>query len=162
MVWWVKADYITRQHLMTYLHIYGAYTCSEWMVIIFPGITGQFLNGHGHKWHICASHISLFLLDIDHWWISNKSISTPPSSTISFPSSSMSYFHHIFDTPPFVPVPLVSPFIPTFPVSLLSVSMSPWSSCLLCIVFLPHSCLSLFHASTFVPSPWPSQADPAA
>ena len=76
--------------------------------------------------------------------------SAPPSSTIPFPSSSPSYFHHISDTPPFVPVPLVSSFVPPFYVSLISVPMSPWSSCLLHIVFLPHSCLSVrYHISYF-------------
>ena len=34
-----------------------------------------------------------------------------------------SYFHHISNTPPFVPVPPVSPFVPMFPVSLISISM---------------------------------------
>ena len=88
--------------------------------------------------------------------------STPPSSAIPIPSSSPFYFHHISDTPLFVPVPLVSSSIPAFHVSLISVPMSPWSSRLSHIVFLPHSYLSLFPTSTFVPSPWPSQADPAA
>ena len=81
---------------------------------------------------------------------------TPSSSTIPFPFQSPFYFHHISDTPPFIPVPLVSPFIPTFPVSLISVSMSLWSSHLSHIVSSPRSCFSLFHTSTFVPSPWPS------
>ena len=85
-----------------------------------------------------------------------------PSSAIPFLFSSPSYFCHIPNTSPFIPVPLVSSFIPMFPVSLISVPMSLWSSHLSHIVFLPHSCLSLFHTSTFVPSPWLSQADPAA
>ena len=87
--------------------------------------------------------------------------STLPSSTIPFPSSSLSYFCCISDTPLFVPVPLVSSFVPAFPVSLISIPISQWSSHLLHIVLLPHSCLSLFHASTFVPSPWLSQANSA-
>ena len=47
------------------------------------------------------------------------------------------------------------------PVSLISIPMSPWSSHPSHIVLLPHSCF-LFHTSTFVSSPWLSQADPAA
>ena len=86
--------------------------------------------------------------------------SAPPSSTIPFPSSSLSYFHCISNTPLFILVPLVSSFIPAFPVSLISIPMSPWSSHLSHIV-LSHSCLALFHFSTFVPSPWLSQANPA-
>ena len=74
--------------------------------------------------------------------------SAPPSSTIPFLSSSPSYSHHIFDIPPFVPVPLVSSFVPAFPVSLISVPMSPWSSCLSHIVFLP---LFLSFLVTLVP-----------
>ena len=74
---------------------------------------------------------------------------TPSSSATPFPSQSPFYFCHISDTPPFIPVPLVSPFIPMFPVSLISVSMTLWSSHLLHLVSSPHSCLSLFHASTF-------------
>ena len=83
---------------------------------------------------------------VRYWSLMNlwQVCSTPPSSAIPFPSSSPSYFHHISNTPPFVPVPLVSSFIPTFPVSLLSVSMSPWSSCLSHIVFLPCSCFPCF------------------
>ena len=46
--------------------------------------------------------------------------------------------------------PLFPSFIPMFPVSLMSIPMSPWSSCPLHIVFLPCSCFSLFHASTFL------------
>ena len=74
---------------------------------------------------------------------------TPSSSTTPSVPKSVSYFHYISNTPPFVPVPLVSPFVPMFPVSLISVSMSLWSSCLSHIVFSPRSCLSLFHTSTF-------------
>ena len=64
--------------------------------------------------------------------------------------------------------PSVHPCFPCFilhpciPVSLISVPLPPWSSCPLHIVFLPCFLFSLFHASTFVPSPWLSQADPAA
>ena len=46
-----------------------------------------------------------------------------PSSAIPSIPKVCSYFHHISDTPPFVPVPLVSPFVPMFPVSPISVSM---------------------------------------
>ena len=60
--------------------------------------------------------------------------STLPSSAIPFPFLSPSYFHHISDTPPFIPVPLVSSFVPIFPVSLVSIPMPPWSSCLSHIV----------------------------
>ena len=73
---------------------------------------------------------------------------TLPSSTIPSIPKVHSYFHHISNTPPFVPVPLVSPFVPMFPVSLISVSMPLWSSHLLHKFPPPHSCLPLFHAST--------------
>ena len=66
---------------------------------------------------------SLCLLDTDHQWISDKVCPTPPSSAIPSVLKVRSYFCHISDTPLFVPVPLVSPFIPMFPVSLISVSM---------------------------------------
>ena len=52
-----------------------------------------------------------------------KPHTAPPSSTIPSVPKVHSYFCHISNTPPFVPVPLVSPFIPMFPVSLISVSM---------------------------------------
>ena len=96
-------------------------------------------------WHPC--HWSV--LDIDHWWISNKSVllCLPPLYPI-LPQVCF-YFHHISDTPPFLPVPLVSSFIPAFPVSLISIPMSPWSSHLSHIVSLPCSCLPLFHTSAF-------------
>ena len=63
------------------------------------------------------------LLDTNHQWISDKIRPTPPSSAIPSVPKVHSYFHHISNTPPFVPVPLVSPFVPMFPVSLISVSM---------------------------------------
>ena len=44
-----------------------------------------------------------------------------PSSTIPSVPKVCSYFCHISNTPPFIPVPLVSPFVPMFPVSLISV-----------------------------------------
>ena len=66
---------------------------------------------------------------------------TPSSSAIPSVPKVRSYFCHISDTPPFVPVPLVSPFIPMFPVSLISVSMSLWSS------RLSHSFSPLFLSS---------------
>ena len=72
----------------------------------------------------------------------------PPFSAIPFPSSSPFYFHHISDTPPFVPVPLVFILCPCIPVSLISVPMSPWSSHPSHIVLLPHSCFPCF---TLVP-----------
>ena len=71
------------------------------------------------------------LLDTDHWWISDKSVPfCHPLLYLSIPQV-RSYFHHISDTPPFVPVPLVSPFVLMFPVSLISISMPLWSSHLL-------------------------------
>ena len=85
------------------------------------------------------------LLEIDHQWISDKSVPLhlpllypfhPQVHPISITSLTLLHF---------VPVPLVSSFIPAFPVSLISISMSPRSSHLLHIVFLPCSCLSLFH-----------------
>ena len=79
-------------------------------------------------------------------WQVHPALSSP---TTPFRPKVCSYFCYISNTPPFIPVPLVSPFVPMFPVSLISVSMSLWSSHLLHIVFSPHSCLSLFHASTF-------------
>ena len=63
------------------------------------------------------------LLDTNHQWISDKIRPAPPSSTIPSVPKVCSYFRHISNTPPFVPVPLVSPFVPMFPVSLISVSM---------------------------------------
>ena len=73
----------------------------------------------------------------------------PSSSATPFPSQSPFYFHHISNTPPFIPVLLVSPCIPMFPhftdihfhvtMILLSLTYS----------FSPCFCLSLFHASTF-------------
>ena len=63
------------------------------------------------------------MLDTNHRWISNKVCPTLPSSTIPSIPKVHSYFHHISDTPPFIPVPLVSPFIPMFPVSLIFISM---------------------------------------
>ena len=111
----------------------------------------RWLSGHlsseASRWWV-RGH-GCMLLDIDHRWISNKSILLCLPSTIPFPSSSLSYFCHISNTPPFIPVLLVSSFIPMFPVSLVSIPMSPWSSRLSHIVSLHHSCLSLFHASTF-------------
>ena len=65
------------------------------------------------------------MLDTDHRWISDKVCPTLPSSAIPSVPKVHSYFHHISDTPPFVLVPLVSPFVPMFPVSLISVSMPP-------------------------------------
>ena len=88
--------------------------------------------------------------------------STLSSSATTLPSQSLFYFHHISDTPPFVPAPLVSSFIPMFPVSLISISMSLWSSHLLHIVFSPVPVFPCFTLVPFVPSPWPSQANPAA
>ena len=86
----------------------------------------------------------------------------PSSSTTPFPSQSLFYFHHISNTPLFIPVPLVSPFVPMFPVSLISISMSLWSSHLSHIVFSPIPVFPCFMLVPFVPSPWPSQANPAA
>ena len=63
------------------------------------------------------------LLDTDHRWISDKVRPALPSSAIPSVPKVHSYLRHISDTSPFVPVPLVSPFIPIFPVSLISVSM---------------------------------------
>ena len=89
------------------------------------------------------------LLDTNHRWISNKSILLRhPLLYLSVPQV-RSYFCHISNTPPFVPVPLVSPFVPMFPVSLISVSMPLWSSCLSLSFLPPCSCLPLFHTSTF-------------
>ena len=102
------------------------------------------------------------LLDTDHRLISNKVHPALPSSAIPSVPRVRSYFRHISNTPPFIPVPLVSPFVPMFPVSLISVSMPLWSSHLSYKFSPPCSCLPLFHTSTFVPSPWPSQANPAA
>ena len=48
---------------------------------------------------------------------------TPPFSAIPSIPKVRSYLRHISDTPLFVPVPLVSPFVPMFPVSLISISM---------------------------------------
>ena len=53
----------------------------------------------------------------DHQWISDKVCSTPSSSAIPFPFQSPSYFHHISNTPPFVPVPpclILHPYVPCF------------------------------------------------
>ena len=71
------------------------------------------------------------------------------SFTTPFPSQSPFCFHHISDTPPFIPVPLVSPFVPMFPIFTdicFHVTMILSS---LAYSFSPRSCLSLFHASTF-------------
>ena len=46
------------------------------------------------------------MLDTDHQWISNKIRPAPPSSAIPSVPKVRSYFCHISDTPPFVPVPL--------------------------------------------------------
>ena len=70
------------------------------------------------------------------------------------------YFHHISDTPPFIPVPLFHPsslhpcFIVICPHVTMILSFLAYS-------LLTLSLFSLFHASTFVPSPRPSQANPA-
>ena len=78
------------------------------------------------RWLFCCLCLTCvrYWSPMDLWQVH----STLPSSAIPFPSSSPSYFCHISNTPPFVPVPLVSSFIPAFPVSSLSVPMSPWSS----------------------------------
>ena len=92
---------------------------------IFP-FMAWFRNVDSHD-HVIGLVGSAFneqvLLDTDHRLISDKVRPAPPSSTIPSIPRVHSYFHHISDTPPFVPVPLVSPFIPMFPVSLISVSM---------------------------------------
>ena len=89
------------------------------------------------------------VLDTDYQCISDKSVPLyHPPLYLSIPKV-RSYFHHISDTPPLVPVPLVSPFIPMSPVSLISVPMPLWSSRLSHKFSPPHSCLLLFHASTF-------------
>ena len=93
---------------------------------------------------LCAT-----VLDAYHWWIFDKVRPTPPSSAIPSIPKVRSYLCHISDTSPFVPVPLVSPFIPMFPVSLISISMPLWSSHLSHKFSPPRSCLPLFHTSTF-------------
>ena len=85
-----------------------------------------------------------------------------PSSAIPSVPQVRSYFRHISDTPPFVPVPLISPFVPMFPVSLISVSMPPWSSHLSPKFSSPVPVISCFTLVPLVPSPWSSQANPAA
>ena len=52
---------------------------------------------------------SLALLETDYRWISDKSVPLCHPPLYLSVSQVRSYFHHISDTPPFVPVPLVSP-----------------------------------------------------
>ena len=99
------------------------------------------------------------VLDTDHRWISDKSVLL--CHPLPVPKV-RSYFHHISNIPPFVPVPLVSPFVPLFPVSLISVSMPLWSSRLLYSFLPPIPVFPCFMLVPLVPSPWPSQANPAA
>ena len=103
------------------------------------------LSGQGWVQELLDRHLVRYRSPMNLWQV----YPAPSSSATPFPSYSLSYFHHISNTPPFIPVPLVSPFVPMSPVSLISISMSLWSSCLSHIVSSPHSCLSLFHASTF-------------
>ena len=138
-----------------------------WLKLLLDGavVGSTALGGHGGGRMTCFAasfHVALvvafsdrclanssIMLDTDHRWISDKVHPALPSSAIPSVPKICSYFCHISDTPPFVPVPLVSPFFPMFPVSLISVSMPLWSSCLSHKFSPPHSCLPLFHASTF-------------
>ena len=81
--------------------------------------------------------IGLYCWILDHQWISDKVHCALP--LLCYTSSILTpfYFHPISDNPPFV---LVSPFFtvcPYLPVSLISVPMLPWSSCLSHIVSYP-------------------------
>ena len=87
---------------------------------------------------------------------------SPSSSAIPSVPKVRSYFHHISNTPLFVPVPLVSPFVPMFPVSLISISMPLWSSRLSHSFLPPIPVFPCFMLVPFVSSPWPSQANPGA
>ena len=78
----------------------------------------------------------------------------PSSSTIPSVSQVHSYFRHISNTPPIVPVPLVSPFIPMFPVSLISISMPLWSSRLSHKFSPPVPVFPCFMLVPPIPSPW--------
>ena len=57
------------------------------------------------------------VLDINHQWISDKSVLLRLPSAIPFPSSCPSYFHRISNTPPFIPVSpcfILHPYVPCF------------------------------------------------
>ena len=57
------------------------------------------------------------MLDTDHRWISNKSVPLCHPPLYLSISQVRSYFHHISDTPPFIPVSpclTLRPYVPCF------------------------------------------------
>ena len=98
---------------MCHVDIFSHYSLCFFLSYFFP-------KRHYHPLHHCQSYDRVRYRSPMHLQQVHPAL---PFSTIPSVPKVRSYLCHISDTPPFVPVPLVSPFVPMFPVSLISSSM---------------------------------------
>ena len=143
-----QMDSISRRHLFLYSILPSQLTIT------------LILHSLVHFSDLFCQHIASILVTLVRYWIANGSptkfvplcpfSATPSLSQVhSISITSLTPLHSSLFPPCFI-------LCPCLPVLLISISMLPWSSHLLHIVYLPHPCFPCFTLVPFVPSPWPN------